>query len=69
MNINRLSDEDIQKKITELLAEWPVLKSITPDNYCDCCVSCTKVDIAYDYSWPVADAWEELQDLYYLLSE
>lgn len=69
MKINHLSDEDIQKKIDELLTEYPVLKRIDPDDFDDDCIICAGFQIHRQYGDEVANAWNELQDLYYLLDQ
>ena len=69
MRINHLSDEDIQKKINKLLDEYPVLKRIDPNDYDDDCVICAGYEISREYGDEIGDAWEELQDLYFLLDK
>lgn len=69
MKINRLSDKDIQKKINKLLYEYPVLKRIDPADYDDDCVICAGCEISRQYGNEIGDAWEELQDLYFLLDK
>ena len=68
VKINRLSDEDIQKKINKLLDEYPVLKRIDPTEYDDC-AHCASYQIGRQYGDEIWDAWDELQDLYYLLDK
>lgn len=65
MKINHLSNEDIQKKIDELVAKYPVIESIDPSEYC--CSGCAGHSMMDEHGLEVVDAWFELQDLYYLL--
>lgn len=65
--VNHLSNEDIRKRISEILAEYPAVGRINPSDFACDCSGCTVAVIATEYSWPVARAWDELQDLYYLL--
>lgn len=64
VKINRLSNEDIEKRIHEILKDFPVLKGIDPADYC--CGSCVFNDIGQQHGWDAADAWDELQDLEFL---
>ena len=66
MKINHLSDEDIQKKIDEIYKEFPALKGYEPSSSCAGCVSW---DVGDRFGWDAADAWDELQDLYFLLDK
>lgn len=67
MKINRISEEHLQNRVDEILKEFPVLKSIDPAD--SCCSSCVFNDIGQEHGWNAADAWEELQSLYFLLDK
>ena len=67
MKINHISEEHLQNRVNEILEEFPKLKGFDPSDFC--CGGCAYSDIGHEYGWAAADAWEELQSLYFLLDK
>lgn len=57
--------EELRAEVAEILREHPKLASVDPSEFC--CSGCVQHDIAEAWGWDAADAWERLQDLYFLL--
>lgn len=66
-DVVRHTNEELQDKINEILAKYHFLASVNPAEYC--CIGCVHTGIGKEYGWDAADAWEELQDCRFLLSD
>lgn len=64
--IVHLTEEQLQEKIDKILAEFPALTAYDPST--SCCSGCARSEVARDLGWDAADAWDELQDYYFLQS-
>lgn len=60
----RLTETELQAKIDAILAEFPALKGYDPSS--SCCAGCASTEVVRELGWAAANAWDELQDLYFL---
>jgi hypothetical protein len=60
------TEEEIQQKINDIYEQFPMLRDYKPD---DDCVHCQSVEVTYEFGYPAAEAWEELDAWKWLLGE
>lgn len=60
-----LTQREIREQIEVIYRAHPSLKGLDPSEAC--CSGCFQHEVAGAYGWDAADAWEQLQSLYFLL--
>jgi hypothetical protein len=57
--------EELRAEVDAILREHPKLATVDPTEFC--CSGCVQHDIAAVYGYEASDAWQKLEELYFLL--